>query len=88
MEINTNNQQTITTKVVNGVRQYRLRLRAFVSMGEALLFLFKDSKVHQKSVKWIKNWSECVLLDLKNPTQPATLKKANSSSHKWPPKFL
>ena len=36
--------QTITEKVVNEVRQYRLRLRAFVSVGEAFLFLFKDLK--------------------------------------------
>ena len=45
------NHQTITEKVVNGVRQYRLRLRAFVSVGEAFLFLFKASKIHHKSAK-------------------------------------
>jgi hypothetical protein len=74
LEISTKESANHNNKVVNEVRQYRLRLRAFVSVGEAFLFLFKASKVHQKSVKWITNWSGCVLLDLKNPTQLTTLK--------------
>jgi hypothetical protein len=56
-------------------------------VGEAFLFLFNASKVHQKSVKRITNWSGCVLLDLKNPTQLTTLKKVERSSRNWPPKF-
>jgi hypothetical protein len=48
------NQQTITTKVVNGVQQYHLCLWAFVSVGKAFLFIFKSSKLHHKSFKWIK----------------------------------
>jgi hypothetical protein len=48
-------QQTITIKVDNGVRQYHLRLWAFVLVGEALLFLFEASNVHHKSVEWITN---------------------------------
>ena len=32
----------------NGVRQSRLRLWAFVSMGEAFLVMFEDSNVHHK----------------------------------------
>jgi hypothetical protein len=55
LEISMKKQQTITTKVDNGVRQSRLRLWAFVSVGEAFLFLFKASKVHHKSAKWITN---------------------------------
>ena len=39
-------QQTITSEFDNRVRQSCLRLRAFVSVGEALLFLFKASNVH------------------------------------------
>jgi hypothetical protein len=53
MEISMKKQQTINNKVDNRVRQSRLRLSAFVSMGEAFLFLFKASKVHHKSAKWI-----------------------------------
>jgi hypothetical protein len=34
-------KQTITREVDNGVRQSRLRLQAFVSVGEAFLFLFE-----------------------------------------------
>ena len=45
------NQQTITTKVVNVVRKYCLRLWAFVSVGEAFLFLFEALKVHHNSVE-------------------------------------
>jgi hypothetical protein len=33
------------SKIVNGVRQSRLRLKAFVSVGEAFLFMLKASKV-------------------------------------------
>jgi hypothetical protein len=55
LEISMKKQQTITTKVDNGVHQSRLLLRAFVSVGEDFLFLFKDSKIHHKSAKWITN---------------------------------
>jgi hypothetical protein len=55
MEISIRKQQTITTKVVNEVRQSRLRLRAFVLVGEAFLFLLKYSKVHHNSAKWLTN---------------------------------
>jgi hypothetical protein len=48
-------QQTITREVDNRVRQSRLRLWAFVSVGEAFLFLFKDLKVHHNSAKIITN---------------------------------
>jgi hypothetical protein len=41
LEINMKKQQTINNKVDNGVRQYRLHLRAFVSVGEAFLFMFE-----------------------------------------------
>jgi hypothetical protein len=74
-------------KVVNEVRQDYLRLLAFVSVGETFLFLFNYSKVHQKSIKWITNWSGCVLIDLKNPTQPTTLKTVERSSRNWSTKF-
>jgi hypothetical protein len=55
MEIRIRKQQTITTKVVNDVRQSRLRLRAFVLVDEAFLFILKDSKVHHNSSKWLTN---------------------------------
>ena len=48
-------QQTIKHQSDNGVRQSRLRLRAFVSVGEAFLFLFKSLKVHHNSAKMITN---------------------------------
>jgi hypothetical protein len=35
------NKQTITTNFDNGVRQSRLHLRAFVSVGESFLFPLK-----------------------------------------------
>jgi hypothetical protein len=38
----------------NRVRQSRLRLWAFVSVGEAFLFLFKDLNVHHKSANGLK----------------------------------
>jgi len=66
MKVRTNKKQTITKKKFNGVRQYCLHLRAFVSVGEAFFFIFKSSNVHHKKMKWIKKWSVCVLLDLKN----------------------
>jgi hypothetical protein len=47
--------QTIKHQSDNGVRQSRLHLRAFVSVGEAFLFLFKDLKLHHNSAKRIKN---------------------------------
>jgi hypothetical protein len=56
-------------------------------VGEDLLFLFNAPKVYQKHVKWIKNWSGCVLLDLKNPTQLMALKTVEHSSQNWPAKF-
>jgi hypothetical protein len=56
-------------------------------VGEAFLFLFNDSKVHDASVKRIKNWYVYVLLDLENLTQLATLKKDERSSQNWPAKF-
>jgi len=74
-------------KVINEFRQDCLRLRAFLSVGEAFLFVFNASKVHQKSVKMITNWFGYVLLDLKNPTQPMTLKNVERSSWNWPTKF-
>jgi hypothetical protein len=49
------NHQTITTKVDNGVQQSRLHLRAFVSVGEAFLFLFKASNIHHNSARWLTN---------------------------------
>ena len=88
LKVRKKNRQTITTKLLTKFNKICLRLRAFVSVGEAFLFLFKASKVHQKSVKWIKNWFGCVLLDLKNPTQLTTLKTVEWSSRKWPAKFL
>jgi hypothetical protein len=39
-------QQTIKNQNDNGVRQSRLRLQAFVLVGEAFLFPFKDLNVH------------------------------------------
>jgi len=39
----------------NGVRKSRLRLRAFVSVGEAFLFLFEDLNVHHKVPMDYKN---------------------------------
>jgi hypothetical protein len=57
-------------------------------VGEAFLFLFKASKVHLKSVKWITNWYGCVLLDLNNPTQITALKMVQRSLWNWPTKFL
>jgi len=72
-------------KVVNGVRQDCPRLRAFVSVGEAFLFLFIASKLYHKILNWITSWFGCVLFDLNNPTQLTTLKKAKCSSQNWPP---
>jgi hypothetical protein len=63
------NKKNITTKVDNGVRQYRLRLWAFVSVDEAFLFIFKDSNVHHKSAKRVTKLPGCVLLYIKNPSQ-------------------
>jgi hypothetical protein len=55
LKISMKKQQTINTKVDNGVRQSRLRLRAFVSVGEAFLFLFEASNVHHKSANGLQN---------------------------------
>jgi hypothetical protein len=55
LEIKHKNHQTITTKVDNEVQQYRLHLWAFVSMGEAFLFLFKASKVHHKNANVVRS---------------------------------
>jgi hypothetical protein len=71
------------SKFVNGSRKDCLRLRAFVSVGEALLFLFNASKVHHKSFKMITNWFGCVLLDFKNQTQLTALKTVERSSQNW-----
>jgi hypothetical protein len=54
-EIKQEEQQTIEHQSDNGVRQSRLRLWAFVSVGEAFLFLFKDLKVHHNSAKRLQN---------------------------------
>jgi hypothetical protein len=54
MEISIKKQQTIDNKVDNEVRQYNLCLWAFVSVGEAFLFLFKNSKLHHKSANGLK----------------------------------
>jgi hypothetical protein len=54
VEISIKQQQTTTREVDNGVRQSRLRLWAFVSVGEAFLFMFKDLKIHHNSAKRIK----------------------------------
>ena len=80
-------QQTLNNKVDNGVRQSRLRLWAFVLVGEAFLFFSNASKVHHKIVNMITNWSSCVLLNLKNPTQLTTLKNVERRSQNWPTKF-
>jgi hypothetical protein len=72
-------------KIVNGVRQYRLRLWAFVSVGEAFLFIFKASNVNHKNSKWI---TICILLYLKNPTQLTALKTDERSSRKRPAKLI
>ena len=81
-------QQTIKHQSDNGVRQSRRRLRAFVSMGEDFLFLFKYLKVHHNNDKIITNWSGRVLPDLKNLTKLMALKTDERSSHKWPAKVL
>jgi hypothetical protein len=47
-------QQTITREVDNRVRKSRLCLWAFVSVGEAFLFLFEASNVHHKSSNGLK----------------------------------
>ena len=51
LKVSIKQQQTITREVDNGVRQSRLRLRAFVLVGEAFLFMFEYLKVHHKSAK-------------------------------------
>jgi hypothetical protein len=56
-------------------------------VGEAFLLILNAEKIHYKYLKWIRNWSRYVLLDLKNPTQLTTLKKVERSSLKWPSKF-
>jgi hypothetical protein len=48
MEISIKKQQTITAKVDNEVWQSRLCLWAFVSVGEALLFILKYQKYIMK----------------------------------------
>jgi hypothetical protein len=52
-------QQTIKHQSDNGVRQSRLRLRAFVSVGEAFLFLFEDLNVHHESSNGLQNDCSC-----------------------------
>jgi hypothetical protein len=56
-------------------------------VGKDFLLIFNVSKVNQKCIKRTTNWFGFVLLDLKNPTQLATLKNVERSSWKWPPKF-
>ena len=48
-------KQTIEHQSNNGVQQSCLRLRTFVLVGEAFLFLFKDLKVHHDSEKKVTN---------------------------------
>jgi hypothetical protein len=72
----------------NGVRQSRLHLQAFVSVGEAFLFLFQALKVHHNNAKRITNQYGCVLPDVKNPKKLTTLKTDERSSQKWPAKVL
>jgi hypothetical protein len=55
LEIRIKEQQTINNKIDNGVQQSRLLLWAFVSMGEAFLFLLKTSKLHHKSFNGLQN---------------------------------
>jgi hypothetical protein len=51
-------QQTIKHQSDNGVRQSRLCLWAFVSVGEDFLFMFKDLKIHHNSAKRLQTiWS-------------------------------
>jgi hypothetical protein len=54
-EIKQEEWQTIKHQSDNGVRKYRLRLRAFVSVGEAFLFMFKNLKVHHNSFEKVTN---------------------------------
>jgi hypothetical protein len=53
-EHNHEEQQTIKHQCDNRVRQSHLRLQAFVSVGDAFLFLFKYLKVNHNSAKRIK----------------------------------
>ena len=48
-------QQTIKHQSDNEVRKSLLCLQAFISVGEDLLFMFKDFKVHHNSGKKITN---------------------------------
>jgi hypothetical protein len=57
-------------------------------MGEASLYLFKDSKLHHKSDKYITIYYGFFLLDLKNPTQLMAQKSDERRSQKCPAKFL
>jgi hypothetical protein len=54
-EINQEEQQTIEHQSGNGVRQSRLCLWAFVSVGEALLFMLKALKWHHNNAKRFQN---------------------------------
>jgi len=65
------------------VRQSRLCLRPFVSVGESFLFIFEALNVHHKSSNGLQIWSRCVLLDLKNPQKLTTLKTYEQSYQKW-----
>jgi hypothetical protein len=58
-EIKQEEKKTVEHQSDNEVRQSRLRLRAFVSVGEAFLFLFKDLKWHHKNAKRLQKliWS-------------------------------
>ena len=75
-------------KIVNGVWQDCLCLSSFVLVGEDLLFLLNTSNVHNKSFKWITNWSSYVILDIKNAIQLTTLKTDERISRKCLAKLL
>jgi hypothetical protein len=50
-ELKNEEQQTINTNVITEFGNLKLRLRAFVSVGEAFLFLLEALKVHHNSAK-------------------------------------
>jgi hypothetical protein len=54
LEISIKEQQTINNNVDNEVCQSRLRLWAFVSVGEAFLFMFEASNVNHKSANGLQ----------------------------------
>jgi hypothetical protein len=48
-------QQTITREVITEFINSRLRLWAFVLVGEAFLFLLKDLKIYHNNAKKVTN---------------------------------